>query len=182
MDVNCSNDPDQTMSLIDAIEEENYEFADQLITNGCDLNETDLYGDTPLMLLLQKLQKHKIRLELITKLMDAGADVNIKDCGGYTALFCAVIINNKIYTVRMLIDAGADVNIKFNNGNTALIVTADSDSRIYRQIYIVKMLIDAGADINIKNNYGDTALSNAVKKYRGYSLIDEVKMLIEADF
>ena len=104
------------MSLIDAIEGEDYELADQLITDGYGLNETDYDGRTPLMLLLYKLhmnkEKYKACLELITKLIDAGVNVNIKDGHGWTALFYAVCHNGPIYIIRMLIDAGADVNIK----------------------------------------------------------------------
>ena len=208
LDVNC---PDQTMSLIEAIKWKNYELADQLITNGYGLNETDYDGYTPLMLLLYKLRKtDTVCLELFTKLIDAGADVNIEHCNGWTALVFAAFYDHSVYTVRMLIDAGADVNYKGNNW-TALKYTLVYERSIYtvrilidagadvnvkdngggtallyaviyeRSIYIVRMLIDAGADLNIKTNSGHTALTS-VKNHRTYSSVDSVKMLIEADF
>ena len=134
------------MSLIEAINRENYELADQLIMNRRDLDETNSYGNTPLMLLLRILHpfldRRIVCLELITKLIDAGADVNIKDCDGYTALFCAVIFNHKIYTVRMLIDASADVNIKNNYGKTALSYVVKKN-RTNSSVDTVKMLIEA---------------------------------------
>ena len=67
------------MSLIDAINKESYELADQLITKRQGLYKTDMFCCTPLMLLLCNLKKPKVCLELITKLIDAGADVNIKE-------------------------------------------------------------------------------------------------------
>ena len=105
LDVNC---PDRTMSLIDAIKWQNYERADQLIMNRHYLDKTDWFGRTPLMLLLLKLPKHKICLEFITKLIDAGADVNIKDNDGRTALIYAVKRcggYSLIDAVKMLIEA-----------------------------------------------------------------------------
>ena len=171
------------MSLINAILWGNYELADQLITNGYGLNETDRSGFTPLMLLLCHLEmenrkeKYTVCLELITKLIDAGVDVNIKNIGGNTALNYAIWFKN--YTVvRMLIDVGADVNIKNDDGKTALIYSMC----FYRSIYTGRMPIDAGTDVNIKDNNGYTALSYAVKRHNRYSSIDAVKILIEADF
>ena len=177
LDVNCL---DRTMLLLEAILREDYELADQLITNGYDLNETSHCGDTPLMWLLWYLdnpeKKYTVCLELLTKLIDAGADVNVKNHDCNTALFYHV---HNIYTVKMLIDAGADVNIKNNCGWTALFQTVF----FKYSVYTVRMLIDAGADVDIKNCYGDTALLYMVKSYREYcSSVDSVKMLIEADF
>ena len=167
-----------SLSLLNAIKREDYELADQLIMNKRGFDETDRNGETPLMLLVCKREQHKVFHELFTKLIDAGADVNIKNDDGGTALINAMWCDRAIYTVRMLIDAGADVNIKSNGGWTALICAVCYN----RQIYTVKMLIDAGADINIKGNYGRSALIYAAKKYEPYSHIDAVKMLIEADF
>ena len=207
--VNC---PDQTMSLIEAIKRENYELADQLIMNRRDLDETNSYGNTPLMLLFQKLRKHKVCLKLITKIIDAGAEVNIKNDDGSTALMGAMYCGYSIYTVRMLIDADAEVNIKNNDGSTALfyaliyicpvytvrmLIDAGADVNVKanygwtalyyavlhnNSIYTVRILIDTGADVNIKNNNGHTAMSYAANGYRSYSIVDAVKMLIEADF
>ena len=137
-----------SMSLIDAICNENYKLADQLITNGCYIDDKDTFGNTllatPLMLLSVR-SENKVCHELMIKLIDAGADVNIQNNNGYTAL--------------MLVSC-------FYFGDT---------KRAHRT------LIDAGTNLDIKDKYGSTALSYSVK-YRVYSFVDEVKMLIEADF
>ena len=80
--------------------------------------------------------------------MDAGADLNIKDYEGETALHrCAANYHTEI--ARMLIDAGADVNIQRNDGWTALHRCA-----YFNLPEISRMLLDAGADKTIPNNDG----------------------------
>jgi ankyrin repeat protein len=48
-------------------------------------------------------------------LLDAGADVNIQDEDGYTALHVSAF-NNRIEITQVLIDAGADKSIPNNDG------------------------------------------------------------------
>ena len=143
------------MSLINAIKREDYELADQLIMDRHGLDETDRYGYTSLMLLLQKLQKHKVCLKLITKLIDAGAVVNVKNIYGWTVWNFAVYYDHSMYIIRMFIDAGADVNVKKDDtGWTALIYAVHQNI----SLHAIRVLIDTGADVNIKNNNGSTAL------------------------
>ena len=103
-------------------------------------------------------------------LIDAGADVNIKDKDGSTALMWASD-NGHTETVKLLIDAGADVNIKNKYGRTALMWA----SRCNRK-ETVKLLIDAGADVNAKDEDGWTALIWASRC--GHA--ETVKLLIDA--
>jgi ankyrin repeat protein len=81
-------------------------------------------------------------------LIDAGADLNIQDTAGLTALHrCARWNHPEI--ARMLIDAGADLNIQDTDGWTALYWCAFSN-----HLGILGLLIDAGADKTIPTNDG----------------------------
>jgi len=88
-------------------------------------------------------------------LITAGADVNAKITGGYTALMLA---SQKGYLeiVKLLITAGADVNAKITGGYTALMLASQKG-----YLEIVKVLIAARADVNAKDKNGATALKQA---------------------
>ncbi|MCK9543528.1 MAG: ankyrin repeat domain-containing protein [Novosphingobium sp.] len=91
----------------------------------------------------------------IKKLILRGADVNIQDKYGDTAL---IIASSYAYKdiLKLLIAAGANINAINNSGNTALIwavVKGHTD--------IVELLVAAGADVDIKDKYGKTALMSA---------------------
>ena len=88
----------------------------------------------------------------VTRLIQAGANVNARDSIGYTALMWAAHYD-AVDAAKALIEAGADMNAKDNNGYTALMVTVGKGS-----FDVAKVLIEAGADLNARNNDGETAL------------------------
>jgi len=57
-------------------------------------------------------------------LIDAGADVNVKDNDGMTPLIQGAGAHSKSF-VKLLLDHGADVNARNSNGNSALDVTTN---------------------------------------------------------
>ena len=75
-------------------------------------------------------------------LIQAGADVNIKDADGDTALMKAAICGNATCT-KLLLTSGADVNISDDDGWTALESAGHFDHR-----ECVLLLLKAGAYIN----------------------------------
>ena len=89
-----------------------------------------------------KLQKKNIKFFL-----NAGADPNIQDSNGDTALICAAQIGSEpaFNIVKLLLRAGANPNIKNFDGNTALIFAARM-----KFTNIVELLINAHADPNIQ--------------------------------
>src|SRR5207302_2569010 len=90
----------------------------------------------------------------VSKLLAAGADVNIHTEAGYTALHAAAIERNA-QIIQALISAGADVNSRTKNNITPLICSVGSP---YSDPKIALALIRAGADVNVADVEGETAL------------------------
>ena len=88
----------------------------------------------------------------MTLLLDAGADVNVKDDSGWTPLYHAAS-EGHTEIAKLLLDAGADVNVKDDSGWTPLHHTASGGLT-----EIAKLLLDAGADVNVKDDSGWTPL------------------------
>ena len=81
--------------------------------------------------------------ECVEALLEAGADVNIKNKTGITALSYAAHEGATAF-ITALLKAGADVNLNNLDGSTALTrATAQGHSDI------VKVLLDAGAEVNL---------------------------------
>ncbi|WP_421802731.1 ankyrin repeat domain-containing protein [Flagellimonas sp.] len=101
------------MALSAAVVTGNYDVVKQHIEAGTDINEKDpLSGSTPLITAVT-FDKQDIAQALI----DAGADLSIKNNDGSTALHVAAFFC-KVEAVQMLMDAGADKNVKNNYGAT----------------------------------------------------------------
>lgn len=108
------------------------EIAQLLINAGADIHYQSSYGTTYLMI--------TGRLETIKVLLENGADTNIKDNEGKTALIYAVKDKYNLEKVKLLIKYGAGINIRDNNGNTALSIAKE-----FSNTKIVKLLIEARA-------------------------------------
>ncbi|XRB15362.1 EF-hand domain-containing protein [Pseudoscourfieldia marina] len=96
--------------------------------------------------------------EIVSALLQAGADVNAKAKDGQTALVHAAR-KGDAEIVSALLQAGADVNAKAKDGQTALVHAARKGDA-----EIVSALLQAGADVNAKAKDGQTALVHAARK------------------
>lgn len=181
--------------LLRALSTQDLPKARSLIAAGADVNASDQYGITPLMIAVADTTG------AVQQLLTAGARVNAKDkIEGQTALFIAVR-KGDLSMCEVLVHHGADVNTKSKYGETPLIeaaafchtpvarflVQSGADINASTQVgatplilaasldcpTVVEVLIKAGAHLNARNLEGKTALS--VSKESGYSRI--VQML-----
>ena len=90
-----------------------------LVDKGADVDQETPYG-TPLM----NAATNAWNVELIEILLKSGAQINLRDRNGRTALFYAEVFGgNNIST--MLLKSGANVDIKDMNGKTYMEVTRE---------------------------------------------------------
>lgn len=84
--------------------------------------------------------------EVITTLINAGANVHETNLFNETLLMLAARFNENPEVITALIDAGVDINARNQNGKTALMVAANET----KNPEVLVALINAGADVNIK--------------------------------
>jgi serine/threonine-protein phosphatase 6 regulatory ankyrin repeat subunit B len=190
----------------------------KLICNGADVNIQNNDGNTALIFAIktyeqkisllnsksinlsyEKIKKIKNKINnqthlVIKKLINYGADLNIRNNQGYTALMIACLITNNSI-VEKLIHYGADINIMDNCGYTALFYTISSHEYSKDEInnyllyqeenLIVDKLITNGANLNIKYKNGLTMLIYTIfidNTYLAIKLINSGVNLDTQDF
>ena len=128
-----------------------------LIENGVDINSfsADNCNCTPLMKAVENGDK-----DVVTFLIDHGANVTIKDKCGYTALHRACIIYHDCSpeVLSCLIENGADVNLSTDDNRTPLMTACE-----YGHVNAVCVLIEHGANVNLQDQGGLTAVHYAVR-------------------
>lgn len=112
------------------------------------------------------------RLEMVTELIAAGADVNL--CNGVvgsprsTPLICAAISSaaGRDRILRLLLEAGADPDRLGADGRTALMHAVERDVGFFGRTgelgLSTRTLIEAGADLEIRDPFGLTAWMRAL--------------------
>lgn len=96
-------------------------------------------------------------IEKVKKFILVGADVNLKDKCGMTALHFAAQVQS-VEIASMLINSGAKIDEVDNNGNTPL---STAILNYISDLSLIELLLKNGANPLIKNNYGETPISLA---------------------
>jgi ankyrin repeat protein len=95
-------------------------------------------GSTPLMYAVLYSDAATVK-----QVLDGGADPNVKNEAGATALMWAAADLDK---TRLLVDRGADVNAKSDNGRTPLLIAAG----VHGNSGVVSVLLEHGAKASVK--------------------------------
>ncbi|BFZ23416.1 hypothetical protein BsWGS_26455 [Bradybaena similaris] len=123
----------------------NHKAMKVFIDHGADVNIKDFQENTAL---LNVLDMHIQKPEILTVLIQAGCDLNCQNTSGYTPLMLAAK-NSLKCALMLLVDSGADVNAvsKKMKNETALSIIFKywEDSKTY----YVKHLLDHGAKASI---------------------------------
>jgi ankyrin repeat protein len=146
----------QAGSLFDAAGRGDLAAADQLLTEGVDVDERGRNDETPLI--AAALAGDAAMADL---LIARGANVMARNKGGLTPLHAAAYSGNAD-VARLLLDHGAELEDSANvSGATPLIVAAEANN-----VAVAELLIEHGADLSIPDRDGFTALTQAWAKKR----------------
>ncbi len=149
-----------------------------LIEHNADVNAKSKQGRTPVMIAARCDGNSAI----VSMLLSKGADPNVSDSLGVTALHQAAHAGD-VESIRLLIGKGADVNALDKKGDSALMGAAGSGS-----VGAVRLLLSKGARVNVArtsyqiNKHGQLALVKltALMVAAPYGSPELVKELVDA--
>lgn len=177
------------LPIMIAVNRNNLDMVELLISKGCDVNAQNENGKTALM-----LAAFAGKLNIIKELHASDASLTLRDKAGLSVLHYAVDGGNTEAVQYFLFqeeNGGVDINAKDKNGWSPLLRSAsiggtqqtaemlvrykadvnllDNENKTALMVAIingnqpfVQVLIEAGANLNVKNEYGRTAYEMAV--------------------
>ncbi len=143
--------PPATVNLLDAARTGNTGQVAAHVHWKSELNVQDQDGNTALHIACGKAFQ-----QIVTLLLDGGANLNAKNANGFTPLGVA-IANNQTDIVDFLIQRNAAIDIPNNASETPLHMAARNGNA-----KVVKLIIAKKAEMNAKDSDGWTALDTAI--------------------
>ncbi len=135
-----------------AIMKESKDIVEYLLAQGADVNKKNTIGRSPLHL---ALSLNYYQFQIVTLLINHGADIHAPDEDGKTALHHACR-NGTFKAAQLLLEHGAAVNTRDCSGNTPLILAVNSGECQA----LVQLLLSYGADPNAIDNEDMSVLFN----------------------
>lgn len=156
---------DKTMSLIEAVEQQNEQQVQELLAQSTEVDIQNDKGETPLL-----IATHQNNVAIAKALIDAGADINKQDAIQDSPYLYAGAQGKTEILAYMLAHREPDQTVVNRYGGNALIPAAEKG-----HLENVKQLLEDGrADINHQNNFGYTALIEAVALTDGSPLYQDI--------
>ena len=187
-------DPDGVSPLVVAIMNANWDLAQQLITAGADVNQWDLFGESPLFTAVDLRNRidgghasidppNKASGSAIVKLLlERGANPNMQlffkppnvrgltYTRGTTPLIRAAF-NGDLEMVKLLLQHGADATVYMADRQTPIHAAIAGRAPEPQALEMIRLLQQAGTDVNVvalvnhpEEIRGGTALHYAVRK------------------
>lgn len=164
-DINLGDVLDGHTALMHALIKQRDEVTQLLLDRNPHLNIQSRFGMTALMIAVYRSP------QFVPAMLEKGADINLMDKDGETALVRAVI-NNRTEIAKDLLAMGANPNVQNRLGATPL-----NFASALGNTDLVRALLDKGANPTLKDEKGRTAQSIAAE--RKYTEI--VSILREAE-
>ena len=155
-DVNIHNNIDHSTALTQVA----YSFPDSFEEDGYFESSNHIEGGK------KRINKKLTVEKSVLLLKEAGADLNVVNVKGHTALTAAITVGN-MDCIGALVNAGADVNVVDVNGHTALITAAGSGCS--RRSQSIRLLLQAGAHVNRTNKLQHNALKHYLTQHSSVS-------------
>ncbi len=136
--------PDRkTVRVLEALRKGDRKTVETILNDDRNIiNKRGADGATPLMVAALYSEPALVRL-----LLERGADPNLKNDAGATALMWAV---DDLEKSRLLVEHGADVNAQSGDGRTPLMIAAAQ----FGAAPVIKLLLDHGANASAKSPAG----------------------------
>jgi len=125
-----------------------------LLDGGVEVDVRIDQGRSPMMNIIKE-GKSGYGSPVVKVLLDNGADPNLQDNSGSTALHYAAM-NGRVDIIQLMIEHGASLDLTNDLGNTALHLSSSRSKS-----GAVSVLIEQGASLDLKNDNGETALDVA---------------------
>lgn len=165
-----SKDSDGTSTLQWAIAYEWNDVSQKLLEQNIDVNSFS--KETGRSVLLDALYSETISEEVISKIIDKGANINYinpKDGENALIMACRRDFSN---IAKMIVSKGGNVNSVSQNGTTPISSASGTESC---STELMDFLIKKGAKVNPTGKYGRTPLIEAVSS----NCLEKVKNLVE---